>query len=394
MSSKKRPNATSTTRRQAPKKGEASRRLAIEALQRIDSSGAYANLLLPKMLDASDLSEADRRFVTEMVYGTTRMQRACDYLYERYLLAPVEDDVRAALRVGTYQLCYLRTPAHAAVSATVGALGGKARSLVNAVLRKVADGPVTFPDDATRLSYPDWIVSYLTAFLGPDNALRSLEAMNQPAPVTVRPDGYVQDEASQAVVAAMETSDGQLVVDLCAAPGGKATAIAGSGAKVFAADRRASRVRLIAENARSLDLQLPLMIADGRFPALKPGSVDQVLVDAPCSGLGSLRRRPDARWRIEPEAPKRLQDLQIELLLKAADLVRPGGIVTYSVCTLGPDEGRDVVAAVLERCSDLETVAVQSESAVGRWIGDGDISYLLPVTTDGMMIARLKRSGR
>ncbi len=393
MNSKKRSDAKRRPPQQAPKKGESSRRLAIDALQRIDSSGAYANLLLPKMLDASDLSEADRRFVTELVYGTTRMQRACDYLYERYLLAPVEADVRAALRVGTYQLCYLRTPAHAAVSATVGALGGKARSLVNAVLRKVADGPVTFPDEATRLSYPDWIVSYLTDFLGHDDALKSLEAMNQPAPVTVRSDGYVQDEASQAVVAAMQATAGELIVDLCAAPGGKATAIAGFGANVVAADRRASRVRLIAENTSTLDLPIPLMIADGRFPALRPGTVDQVLVDAPCSGLGSLRRRADARWRIEPEAPGRLQDLQIELVVKAADLLRPGGILTYSVCTLGPDEGRDVISAVLGQRSDLEVSAIQGEPSVGRWVADGDVSYLLPVTTDGMMIARLVRSG-
>ncbi len=367
-----------------------SRRLAIDVLHRIDSSGAFANLLLPKMLDASELSEADRRFVTELVYGTTRMQRACDYLYERYLLNEVEPEVRAALRVGTYQLCYLRTPPHAAVSVTVEAIGGKARSLVNAVLRKVADGPVKFPDDATRLSYPDWIIDHLNDYLGPDDALASMEAMNRPAPVTVRADGYVQDAASQAVVAAMATSQDDLVVDLCAAPGGKATAIAATGARVVAADRRASRVRLIADNMMSLGHDMPLLIADGRYPALRSGSVDQVLVDAPCSGLGSLRRRPDARWRIEPEAPSRLKELQVQLALSAAELLRPGGVLTYSVCTLGDEEGKEVVAEVRHKRPDLEMLPLGDATA--DWRDGGAVSYLLPTKTDGMMIARFVRA--
>ncbi len=372
--------------------GAASRRLAIDALHRIDTSGAYANLLLPKMLDSCDLSEADRRFVTELVYGTTRMQRACDYLFERYLLSAVEPEVQAALRVGTYQLCYLRTPPHAAVSATVDAIGGKARSLVNAVLRKVADGPVRFPDDATRLSYPDWIVEHMDDYLGQDVARASLEAMNRPASVTVRDDGYVQDAASQAVVAAMGAREGEVIVDLCAAPGGKATALAATGAQVIAADRRSSRVRLIDSNATMLGCELPMMVADGRQPALRPGSIDQVLVDAPCSGLGSLRRRADARWRIEPEAPGRLKELQVELVLSAAELLCPGGVLTYSVCTLGNEEGTQVIEAVRQRRSDLELVAVAADASSHDWQDGGLVSYLPPTETDGMMIARLARS--
>ena len=145
------------------------RSLALDALRRIDD-GAYANLAVPGILSRSQLSERDRAFVTELVYGTTRMRRACDWLVERYLFRDVDPDVRAVLRLGAYQLAFLQTPPHAAVGETVGLANGRAKGLVNAVLRKVADaGPPSidaWPDDATRLSYPDWIVEQLTRDLG------------------------------------------------------------------------------------------------------------------------------------------------------------------------------------------------------------------------------------
>ncbi|MEM9614030.1 MAG: transcription antitermination factor NusB [Actinomycetota bacterium] len=372
--------------------GTASRRLAIDALVRIDDQGAFANLVLPDMLDRSELSDPDRRFVTELVYGTTRMRRACDHLVDRFVLGEVEPRVRAALRVGAYQLALLETPPHAAVSATVEALGGRARGLVNAVLRKVADAPVAYPSDAVRLSYPDWIVDRLHADLGAARALNALEAMNRRAEVNVRDDGYVQDPASALVVDAMEPAAGQLIVDLCAAPGGKATALAATGAEVVAADRRLSRVRLMAGNIERLGAPVPVMVADARHPALRPGSVDQVLVDAPCSGLGSLRRRPDARWRIDAEAPERLQELQVDLVTAALGLVRPGGVVTYSVCTLTDAESTAVLDRVLTAADHDGAVAVDVLDRPGPpWEGDGAVGELLPDTTDGMRMLRLRR---
>ena len=119
--------------------GVAARRLAIEALVRIDSEGAFANIVLPKMLERSDLEARDRGFVTELVYGTTRMQRTCDFLVDRFLMSDVEPLVRSALRIGAYQLVVLQTPAHAAVGETVGAVPKRVRGIVNAVLRKVQD---------------------------------------------------------------------------------------------------------------------------------------------------------------------------------------------------------------------------------------------------------------
>ena len=144
--------------------GVIARRLAIEALERIEVDGAYANLLAPRLLEKSDLDERDRAFVTQIVYGATRMKRSLDYLVDRFIdRDDVDSRARAALRVGAYQLAYLRTPSHAAVDATVAATPKRARGFVNAVLRKVAKAgsaeETSWPNDGLRLSYPDWLVT-------------------------------------------------------------------------------------------------------------------------------------------------------------------------------------------------------------------------------------------
>ncbi len=370
--------------------GQATRRLAIEALERIESGGAYANLVLPPMLERSGLRDDDRRFVTELVYGTTRMKRACDYLVDRYVLGATDGQVRAALRLGAYQLHYLRTPDHAAVNATVAAVRGKGRSLVNAVLRRVAaeEGEVRFPSIGVELSYPDWVVERFTADLGRDEAVQALRAMNRPAAVIERDDGYVQDPASQAVAAALGAGPGDIVVDLCAAPGGKATALAATGAMVVAADRRLSRSRLVAANADRLGSDLGVVVSDGRSPGLRPRQATKVLVDAPCSGFGSFRRRADARWRIEPEAPERLQELQVALVKAGLDLLAPGGTLTYSVCTLTRVETVEVAKAVLAD-GGVRLVPPRVDDGWGRL--DDDVALLLPDTTDGMGLFQLQR---
>jgi 16S rRNA (cytosine967-C5)-methyltransferase len=300
------------------------RRLALDALARIDG-GSYANLVLPPMLDESRLSDRDRHFVTELVYGTTRMRRACDHLVDRFVMRELDAETRRALRLGAYQLHVLQTPPHAAVSATVDVAPKRSRGLVNAVLRKVASTPPVWPDDATRLSYPDWIVDRLVADLGRDDALAALAQMNEAPAVTVRPDGYVQDLASQWVAASVEARAGERIADTCAGPGGKATAMAASGAWIGASDAQPGRAGLVFHHAQRLGADVGVVTADGRSPAFRPASVDRVLVDAPCSGLGVLRRRPDARWRIEADDVERLAELQRELVVAGADLVREGG---------------------------------------------------------------------
>ena len=338
------------------------------------------------MLSKSGLSDEDRRFVTQLVYGTTRMKRACDHLAKRFLLGPADDQVTAALRMGTFQLVYLQTPPHAAVDATVGAVTGGGRKVVNAVLRRVAEAPVEFPDEATRLSYPSWIYDRFQQTLGPELAGDALEAMNLPATTAVRDDGYVQDPASQLVVEAVGAQPGELVLDLCAAPGGKATGLAAAGATVIAGDRRMSRVGLVVDNVQRLGSNVKTVVADGRAVPFADAVADRVLVDAPCSGFGSLRRRPDARWRIEPEGQERLAELQLDLIRSGLRVLRPGGTLTYSVCTFGPTEGRQVIDAILAD-HDVELLDPPS----GPWLAREGMATIVPGESDGMMLAQLTK---
>ena len=368
------------------------RGIAVDALIRIEE-GAFANLVLPELLARSDLPSRDRAFATELVYGTTRMRRACDWLVERFVDRPLEPVVRAVLRLGAYQLVFLRTSPHAAVSAMVDEAPRRARGLVNAVLRKVATDPAPrWPDPATRLSYPDWVIRRLATDLGVERAEAALEQMNLAPRVTEREDGYIQDPASQEVATLVGVAPGERVADLCAAPGGKATAMATYDPRlVVAADVSPSRARLVVENAIRLKSRaLAVMVCDGRRPGLRPGSFDRVLVDAPCTGLGVLRRRPDARWRVQPEDVDRLARLQRDLLVGAATLLRPDGVLVYSVCTLTLTETAEVDHWLSREHPELEALPPPGPP----WEPLGRGARLLPQAagTDGMFLLRL--SGR
>ena len=368
-----------------PARSGSARRTAWDALRRIDEGGAYANLVLGPMLDRSGLSDADRRFATELVYGTTRMQRACDALVDRFVTSPPDPATRSLLRLGAYQLHFAGVPAHAAVSETVALAPQRVRGFVNAVLRRVAGSEMVWPSDATRLSYPDWIVDTLTAELGADDARSALERMNAAASVTVRDDGYVQDRSSQWVAAAVEAVAGERVLDTCAAPGGKSTALAAAGALVTAADVRPHRVELVARNASKLGLAVETVVADATAPPFERASFDAVLIDAPCTGLGALRRRPDARWRVEPGDVAELAALQRRILDASAPLVRPGGRLVYSVCTLTAAESIDHPVPEGFEVDDRPPGA-------GEWRRFGHGWRVLPqdADTDGMVLVRYR----
>ena len=363
----------------------AARRLALEALHRIDD-GAYANLVTPALLERSRLTSRDRNFVTAIAYGATRMRRALDHLVDRHVLRPTDDEVRRVLRLGAFELAFLRTPAHAAVSQAVSLAPERARGFTNAVLRKVAAdvaAGVKWPDIGTELSYPDWIVDAITEALGEKAGIAALRQMNRPAEATERDDGYTQDLASQWVVEEMKALPGERILELCAAPGGKATLLASSGAAVTAADISVRRSMLVAENAARVGAELAgVVAANGLAAPFRPRSFDRVLVDAPCSGLGVLRRRPDARWRIKPSDVEDLADLQRRLLAAGANLVRPGGVLVYSVCTLTVEETMGV---------DLLHLDALPPPA-GPWEPWGRGARLLPQTagTDGMYLLQLR----
>lgn len=373
--------------------GAPARRIALEVLARVEDDGAYSNLVLSKVLDGSGLGPGDRGFVTDLVYGTLRRQRSCDHLVDRFLTSAPPPAARRVLRLGAYQLAFRDDiPAYAAVAATVEAAPKRFRGLANAVLRKVSTAEVTFPDDETRLSYPGWLIDRLVADLGRTDAVAALEAMNEPASATVRDDGYTQDLASQWVVDLVGARPGETVVDLCAAPGGKATGLAAAGAVVVAADLQPHRVGLVVANSRRLGTSDVLaMVGDARRPALRDGSADRVLLDAPCSGLGVLRRRPDARWRLDEAAPTRLAALQRELVDAAVPLLRPGGTFVYSVCTLAREESIAIDDHVREAHPGLVPLPMPGDP----WTPWGRGAILLPQRrgTDGMCLFRYRSEG-
>ncbi len=427
------------------------RRVALEALLRVEQ-GAYANILVPEMLRQRELDARDRGLVTELVYGSVRMRRAVDHLLAQVSTRPldeVDDRVRAALRLGGYQLL-LGIPPHAAVGETVNLVGARARGFVNGVLRALARlgpaWPLPTGDDvsslAIRTSHPDWIVGALVDEFGVDDAVATLELDDEPPPVTLRvnpmratphglavelrhagvevsrgmldPDALLvrhsgdlarlpavrdgrvspQDQASQVVVALLDPQPGEHVLDLASAPGGKATAAAermNARGVVIAADLHPGRVRTVMRAATRLglgDVILPL-VADGAHPAVRDGAFDRVLLDAPCSGLGVLRRRPDARWRIQPTDVEDLAALQRTLLAAAAPAVKPGGRLVYSVCTLTRAETLDIDQWAERELPDLHAI----DPPGPPWRPHGRGAILLPsdAHSDGMFVLVLER---
>lgn len=370
---------------------ESARSVALSALQRIEHEGAYANLVLPGMLSRSSLSDVDRRFVTELVYGTTRMRRACDAIVDRFVMSEPDAATRSLLRLGAYQLEFAKVAPHAAVSATVDLASRKTRGFVNAVLRKVAANPMSWGSDAIRLSYPDWIVRTFTEECGAE-AMAALERMNLAASVTTRDDGYVQDESSQWVAAAVGARKGEVVLDACAGPGGKTTAMATSGASIVGADRQLTRAGLVVKNAERLSHRVPVVACDATAPAFADGVFDRVLVDAPCSGLGALRRRADARWRITESDVHELARLQSAILTATSRLVRPGGALVYSVCTITAIES--IGHAIPDGFETVTRLGDERLPPLGdAWRDFGHGHRLLPhdADTDGMVIIRYRR---
>lgn len=379
--------------RRRPTRHLSARGVALAALARVDD-GAYANLVTGELLDATGLDQRDRGFVTDLVHGTVRMQRALDWAWGRFVRTEPDPQVRRLLRLGTYQLLIQRTAPHAAVSETVAEAPSWGRGFVNAVLRKVATDPdPRWPDTATELSYPDWIVTTLRRDLGETDAIAALRHMNLAPEVTSRSDGYRQDLASQWVAEAVGARPGDLVLDVCAAPGGKATLLATDpGVRVVAGDLRVHRAALIADNVDRLALadRVGVVVCDGRAAPFAPASFDRVLLDVPCSGLGVLHRRPDARWRISPHDVDDLVVLQRSLVSAAVEMCRVGGVIVVSACTLTDAEslGHDEWLAA----DHPELVAIDVPGA--PWHPHGRGARLLPQTagTDGMVLFRFRRT--
>jgi 16S rRNA (cytosine967-C5)-methyltransferase len=394
------------------------RSLAARSLTRVVDGGAYSNVLIAKTAPSKEL---DHGLYQRLVYESLRHLPGIDEaiaLATPRKIARIQPEVLSVLRIGTAEIRYLRRAPHSAVSYGVEAvreLGKpKAAGFVNGVLRAVSrsvDNPV--PADA-YLGYPQWMYDRLEQILGED-ARAFMEASNLPAETGIRSrDGHergratgiagarymvhdntiavlsqdgsidVIDPASVAVANALGVERGDAIVDLAAAPGGKTRILAdatGPSGLVVACDIH--RRRLATARKRSTDLaQISWVLADARTPPFRSLTFDKVLLDAPCTGLGTLRRRPEIKHRLLPDAPQAYGVLQRELLGKALELVRPGGRLVYSVCTVFPEETTDVVAGLGGRAP---------ESLNGIAFGDGALLAPHINGTDGMFISVFDR---
>jgi 16S rRNA (cytosine967-C5)-methyltransferase len=211
----------------------------------------------------------------------------------------------------------------------------------------------------------------------------------------------IQDEASQLVVSYLEPKPGERILDVCAAPGTKTTAIAeeiGDAGEVVAVDRNGRRLGLVGRDARRLGLGNVTACEHDALRPLRvlaePCAFDRVLVDAPCSGLGTLRRNPDARWRVRPFDPQRLAETQTAILRNAAAALRPGGVLVYSTCTLLPEENERVIEAFLSESRDFRPLPAEAAPAATRALvsPDGSLRCFPHLhDTDGFFAARLER---
>ncbi|HEY3576891.1 MAG TPA: transcription antitermination factor NusB [Gaiellaceae bacterium] len=354
------------------------RRAAYEVLLRVFEQDAYADRAFRTA--AEGLDDRERAFAQRLAYGSVQRARTLDHAIETLGRRPVrklDPPVRAALRLGAYQLGYTDTAAHAAANESVELVRRarleRAVPFTNAVMRRLADGirPLldSLADGPLKESYPDWIHETFVRVLGKGGAVALMRAMNEPLETVVRlvrgepptgseetdvPGAYRVERVDETLVAAgriwpqsrgsqlaglcVGSQAGERVLDLCAAPGGKTGQLGGEVTAVEIDPARAGELR---ENLATMGRGgVTVVEADGT--ALPPGldGFDCALVDAPCSGLGVLAQRPDLRWRAVP-----LPDLQLALLRSAAERVRPGGTILYSVCTLNPDECEAVVDA-------------------------------------------------
>ena len=386
--------------------GLAARRAALAALQAVDEDGAWSNLAVPEAISTLP-SGRDRAFAAHLAYDTIRWDGTLRWALGQVLSRPFDDiepAIRRVLLMGAVQVLKMQVPARAAV-ATSATLAGEqvpgsrakgARGFVNGVLRALTRTTLPYPEVASSpvqalslsTGHPQWVVVELLARFDATRAEEILHADNTPPGLTLRAlsgrdeliDELVragvdasagaldesvrapgadprqldavsagravpQDEASMRVVRAAAVAEGARVLDLCAGPGGKSThlaTLAGSSGSVTAVELHRHRARLVREAAARQGLDIEVLVGDATDPPVT-GKFDTVLLDAPCTGLGTGRRRPEVRWRRTEADVASLAKLQFELLCAAAARVEVGGSLTYAVCTWTGAETDEVV---------------------------------------------------
>ncbi|MDI6715895.1 MAG: 16S rRNA (cytosine(967)-C(5))-methyltransferase RsmB [Actinomycetota bacterium] len=440
------------------------REVALEVVHRVNKTGSYANLLLPKRLQQSNLDKRDRAFTTELTYGTLRAKGTLDWIIKLYSKQPIKkipDLVLDLLRMSVYQIIFMDVPDYAAVNEAV-VISKKyfhpgIAKFVNGLLRNIVRKKDKIPwpkkdkDPAKYISimhfHPLWMVKMWIDEFGVDETEALCIADNRPPKLTIRvnilkstpevladklrqegwlvepgrylkeallikdvgditqlpqfKEGYfyVQDESSMLISHVVGPQPGETILDIAAAPGGKTTHMAElmqNKGQIISVDINPNRVNLLKQNIQRMGASIAIAVkadATKLKPIIKK-PIDRILADAPCSGLGVLSRRPDARWTKTPEQIDELSRLQTDILLSVADFVKPGGVLVYSVCTLTRQETKLVVERFLRVREDfyVEDVSTYLPEVLRQDVRDGMIQ-LLPSKhgIDGLFIARLRR---
>jgi 16S rRNA (cytosine967-C5)-methyltransferase len=431
------------------------RACAFAVLRRVFEQDAWADRALHGEASRLRLDARDRALAMQLGYGAVQRRATLDALIEALAGRPperLEPTVLAGLRLGLFQLLFLdRVPAHAAVGESVALVKSESpggAKLVNAVLRRAARdgrdwlaglGDETPEQAALRHSHPEWIARLWWDALGPETARELLGAGNRPAEHAIRAntlkigpdelqkrlpvgsrvehDALVldgpwdvhasaeyeaglcmpQSRAAQAVARLLDPRRGDRILDLCAAPGGKTThlaALIGDEGEIAAIERHAGRAQALRRTAERMGATCVTVRTADAAAVDEPDSYDRVLVDPPCSDLGTLAARPDARWRKHASDPARLAAIQARILRAGARALKPGGVLVYSTCTISPAENEGVIAAFLAEQPGFEADDLRADAPV--WQHPRVPTFLLTLPsrdgTDGFFMARLRRS--
>jgi 16S rRNA (cytosine967-C5)-methyltransferase len=389
------------------------REIALAALRLWRKEKRFAESIISGLLANADLTPSDRAFALELFYGVLRNLTLLDFWVSRLRASHIETDVRDMLRLGLYQVFLLKTPAHAAVNETVAVAPQKQRSIINAVLRAATRQRRELVAQAeaeplfVRTSHPQFLVERWQQRFGAEDTEKLCEWNNRPAPIYARmnriktdpetflslyPDSrllsgnpdfvefstlssaaldcgncYIQDPSTAIACQLLNPSPGEKILDACAAPGGKTAYLAQlmqNQGVIIACDRDRERLQILEDNVSRLGATIVRAVRHDWRLNQPPEEIvaiapfDRVLLDAPCTNTGVTRRRVDVRWRLQPEDFTRMPDQQLSISRAVLRLLKPGGILVYSTCSLEREENEQVVCRLL---AELPGLALEAE---------------------------------